>query len=186
MVEESLWKSTQALIEGNSQLVQEVIEEDQALKINREQLVNQTLTLIAREHPIATDLQNLMAGIEVIFELDRMGSYCLHLAKAVKALGTGQRLFPSGAIREIAETNIFLLREALTAHRHPNHQNDEKTAQLDEKNRKQIKELRAKLIMKMKENPENIDQCMIVYPLTSSLLGFNNRALSIKAKARKG
>ncbi len=182
MIEESLWTATQALIDSDMRKAQSVLDNKEEMASFKSDLITKVLTSIATEHPIATDLQNLMSGIRVIFELERMADYCGHMATAVIELGTEQRRYPSGSVRKISESCILLLRQVLSDFLHKTDRNQQEALRESQKIKDLIGALRYKLKQKMKEDPQYVDQCLTVYSMISSLEGFGNRTVNIASE----
>ena len=88
MVEQATQKAMDSLRTRDTRLAREVYEHDLQINEKRFAIENAILILFATQQPMARDLRQLAAMLEVSTELERMGDYAKGIAKVTLRLGT--------------------------------------------------------------------------------------------------
>jgi len=83
-VAEAMERATQALLEADLSLAEQVISDDAKVDDARAQCEEQAYALLALQAPVATDLRTVLAAIHAAESLERMGDLALHVAKAAR------------------------------------------------------------------------------------------------------
>ncbi len=81
MVADSMHKATEALINANLALAEEVISSDEKIDNYQHDLDSRIIDIIARQQPVATDLRALVTALRMSADLERMGDLAHHVAK---------------------------------------------------------------------------------------------------------
>jgi len=86
LVEDSVYRSIQSLIEKNEEAAQQVLQNE--AKINRMEIQIDELatSLLARVQPMATDLRFITAAIKINNDLERMGDIAVNIVRRTLAL----------------------------------------------------------------------------------------------------
>jgi phosphate transport system protein len=77
-------RATQALLDSNLALADQVIADDARIDALRDQLGDRCFQLIAQQQPVATDLRVLISTIHLTADLERMGDLAHHVAKIAR------------------------------------------------------------------------------------------------------
>ena len=77
-------KATQALLEADLQLAEEVISEDVRIDDVRAAAEERAFALLALQAPVATDLRIVVSAIHGAGDIERMGDLALHVAQAAR------------------------------------------------------------------------------------------------------
>lgn len=77
-------RATQALLDANLALADQVIADDRRIDTLRTDLEERTFQLIAQQQPVATDLRVLISTIHLAADLERMGDLAHHVAKIAR------------------------------------------------------------------------------------------------------
>lgn len=77
-------RATQALLDANLALADQVIADDRRVDLLRTELEERTFQLIAQQQPVATDLRVLVSTIHLSSDLERMGDLAHHVAKIAR------------------------------------------------------------------------------------------------------
>ena len=77
-------RATQALLDANLALADQVIADDRRVDLLRTELEERTFQLIAQQQPVATDLRVLVSTIHLSADLERMGDLAHHVAKIAR------------------------------------------------------------------------------------------------------
>lgn len=115
MVEQATLQSVRSLKDRNFAVSEEVYKNDQKINTKRFEIEERTITLIATQQPMARDLRQLTAVLEVITELERMGDYAKGIARINHNLGRETRLKPPAGLTQMAEIGVDMLHKALEA-----------------------------------------------------------------------
>src|SRR6266496_1639375 len=83
-VADAMERATQALLDVDLSLAEQVISDDAKVDDARAQCEEQAYALLALQAPVATDLRTVLATIHAAESLERMGDLALHVAKAAR------------------------------------------------------------------------------------------------------
>ncbi|MFJ1766265.1 phosphate signaling complex protein PhoU [Amycolatopsis sp. NPDC088138] len=83
-VADAMERATQALLEVDLSLAEQVISDDAKVDDARALCEEQAYALLALQAPVATDLRTVLAAIHAAESLERMGDLALHVAKAAR------------------------------------------------------------------------------------------------------
>ena len=100
LVAKAMNDSGNALVKADIDLAQEVIDQDIKLDALEDRVIDQCLTLLARQNPVATDLREVVATMRLANTLERMGDLTSHVAQITR------RTWPDSAIPEEAKDTI--------------------------------------------------------------------------------
>ena len=84
MVGDAMELATQALLEADLGLAEQVIGDDTKVDEARSSCEEHAYALLALQAPVATDLRTVLAAIHAAESLERMGDLALHVAKAAR------------------------------------------------------------------------------------------------------
>ena len=102
MVEEALTSSVMLLKERDIEGAERLIAYDARVNEKRFEIEEETLTLIATQQPVASDMRTLAAVLEIVTELERIGDYAKNIAfhsttlDELQVTGEEQRLIDLG------------------------------------------------------------------------------------------
>jgi len=115
MVDVAIEKSVASLARLDAREAEQVIVADKAINDLRYGIEDAAVHLIAMQQPIAGDLRFIIAVLMVTSELERMGDYCVGLAKITKLHGDRPLLKPLIDIPRMAEAVRAMLRGSIDA-----------------------------------------------------------------------
>ena len=84
LVELAMSKATKSLLDANLLLADEVIAEDDVIDELGNKVENQTMSILALQQPVASDLRLLAGALKISSTLERMGDLASHVAKQAK------------------------------------------------------------------------------------------------------
>jgi phosphate transport system protein len=87
MVVTTLGRTIEALEQQDVELAQMVVQDDDRLDGRYLEVHQGTLSLLARQAPVATDLRLVAALLDVIKHVERMGDQCVNIAKLIPLSG---------------------------------------------------------------------------------------------------
>ena len=77
-------RATKAILEADLAVAEEVISEDERIDNLHHDLDARTLTLLARQQPVAGDLRTIVTSIRMSSDIERMGDLAHHIAKLAR------------------------------------------------------------------------------------------------------
>jgi len=88
----AMGRATQALIDADVQLADNVIASDDTVDALRVDIEQRAFDILARQQPVATDLRILIATLRIVTDLERSGDLAEHVAEMAR------RRYPSSAV----------------------------------------------------------------------------------------
>ena len=115
LVEEALYKALAALSRGDKLMAREVIEADQKIDDEQARIEEHVTRIIAMEQPVAQDLRLLISSIKLVADIERIGDYARHIAKAVQKISRPGIEQVLEKILTMGELGIGMLHDILSA-----------------------------------------------------------------------
>ena len=115
MVQEAISRSTDSLKNRNLAMAQQVIADDIKINKKRYDIEELGIELIARQQPLASDLRLIVAVLNIIVDLERIGDHAEGNAKIALMIGDEPPLKPYIDIPRMAEKTNEMLSSALDA-----------------------------------------------------------------------
>lgn len=115
MVSKALLRSIDALKNRDFELAHQIINDDQKVNSKRFEIEEKCIQLIATQQPMASDLRIIVAVLNIIIEVERIGDYAAGIAKIVIMIGDEPPLKPLIDIPRMAEQTVDMLRRSLDA-----------------------------------------------------------------------
>ena len=94
---------------------QKVVDGDEQINQKRWEIEERCITLIATQQPVATDLREIIAILNIVTELERMGDYAEGIAKIALMHGKEPLLKPLSSIPVMAQKATSMLQRSLEA-----------------------------------------------------------------------
>lgn len=116
LVDRAIQRSLESLTHRDEVLAQEVIDDDAKINELRYRIEEGCLTLIARQQPMASDLRAIVAAMNIVVDIERMGDYATGIAKTVLLMGDEPLLKPLIDIPRMAELAQQMLSQSLDAY----------------------------------------------------------------------
>ena len=95
-------RATQALLQGDLILVEQVITDHDQLSVMRAKAEDAAFVLLALQAPVAGDLRAIVGAMQNVADVDRMGALAVHVAKIARRRHPGRAL-PDEVIGYFAE-----------------------------------------------------------------------------------
>ncbi len=115
MVAAATSQSVKALEARDVKEAEQIIKDDLLINKKRWQIEEECINLIALQQPVASDLREIIAVLNVITELERMGDYAEGIARIVIMLGSEPLIRPLVFIPKMAEKTVDMLRRSIQA-----------------------------------------------------------------------
>lgn len=114
-VSKSILRSVDALRNRDVDLAHQVISDDQLINQKRFDIEEKCVQLIATQQPMASDLRIIVAVLNIIIELERIGDYAVGIARIVILIGDEPPLKPLIDIPRMAQRAADMLSRSLEA-----------------------------------------------------------------------
>ncbi len=115
MVVTAIELSTEALLSRNIEQAKKVTADDELINDKRWQIEEDAINLIALQQPVATDLREIIAILNITTELERIGDYADGNAKIVVMLGNQPFPRPMTNIALMSEKAVNMLKRSIDA-----------------------------------------------------------------------
>ncbi|MEP6814514.1 MAG: PhoU domain-containing protein, partial [Marmoricola sp.] len=84
LVGTAVGRATEALLNGDAALAEQVISDDAEIDRTREEIEERSFELLSLQNPVAGDLRMLIASLRMVSEFERMGDLSVHVAKIAR------------------------------------------------------------------------------------------------------
>jgi phosphate transport system protein len=115
MVSKATLRSIEALKNRDLDLAHQIIADDKKINRKRFEIEEKCVELIATQQPMASDLRIILAVLNIISEVERIGDYAEGIAKIAIMIGDEPPLKPLIDIPRMAEKTVDMLRRSLDA-----------------------------------------------------------------------
>jgi phosphate transport system protein len=115
MVIRSVNRSVEALKSRNKDEARRIISDDLLINKKRWDIEEKCINLIATQQPVATDLREIIALLNIITDLERMGDHAEGIARIVILLGDKPPVKPLIDIPRMAEKTAGMIKRSLEA-----------------------------------------------------------------------
>jgi len=115
MVDTAIQQAMRSLEQRDAELARQVVAGDAAINQLRFQVEEDCLRLIATQQPAAGDLRAVVAAMNIVVDLERMGDHAAGIARIVLRMGDEPLLKPLIDMPRMAEVCREMLRQSLRA-----------------------------------------------------------------------
>jgi len=115
MVIAAINRSIEALKTHNADEAERIIEDDMLINKKRWDLEEKCINLIATQQPVASDLREIIAVLNIATELERIGDYAEGIGKIVVMQGTEPLIKSLVDILQMAALGISMLEKSIDA-----------------------------------------------------------------------
>jgi phosphate transport system protein len=160
LVEDSISRGLEALVERKADLARETIERDHLVNRLEVEIDEQCIELLALRQPAAGDLRLIITGLKISTDLERIGDLGVNVSERVLELLEAPPLKPLIDLPRMADRTRAMLRDSLDAYvrRDPELAQDVcgRDDEVDDLNKQIFREL----LTYMLENPVNIPRAL--------------------------
>ena len=115
MVETALYRSMEALKNRDTDLAKQVMEDDSLIDEKRYEIEEEAIDLIVTQQPMASDLRVIVAVLNIIVDLERIGDHAEGIGKITLLIGDEPPLKPLIDLPRMTELTGSMLRRTLQA-----------------------------------------------------------------------
>jgi phosphate transport system protein len=115
MVGKAITESVNALKNRDQEMANQIIADDQKVNNKRFETEEKCIQLIATQQPMASDLRIIIAILNILTEVERIGDYAVGISRIVILIGDQPPLKPLIDIPRMAEQTVDMLHRSLDA-----------------------------------------------------------------------
>lgn len=179
MVEQAITASVDALIRRDLPASRKIYNDDMLVNEKRYAIENAILILIATQQPMARDLRQMAAILEVITELERMGDYAKGIAKINLHLGDSPIPISLRDFSTMTGLAVSMLHRALGAFITGNAQVAHEIPAEDDQVDAFYNQIHRDAVASMISSPETIDQANQMMWVAHNIERFADRVTNI-------
>jgi phosphate transport system protein len=154
--EEQLAKALQAFVNRDTRFAEDIVRDDSKVNALQREVEQLAVRMLATRQPMALDLRNIIAGLKIASDLERIGDYAANIARHVNDLDQVSPDKPVQSILQMAQLCREMLRDAVGAYLDSDPQRSIEIWHRDDG----IDQLYAAILTDlqglMKEDPENV------------------------------
>ncbi len=179
LVEESIFKAVRVLTEQNKELAQEVIRGDDLIDQMEIDLETRSLSLIALQQPLASDLRILGTVLKAVTDLERMADHSVDMAKIILQMESQPWIKPLIDIPRMAKLVEGMVRNGLTAFIRRDVAMAESLAELDDQVDTLYRQIFQELLVLMISTPSSVQQATLLLLAAQNLERIGDHATNI-------
>lgn len=161
MILEALKNSTNALINGDIELANQVIENDRNINRISYKIENSSLKILLLEHPVASDLRIVSATLKIATDLERIGDQAKDICDLLRFLLEG-KIYKNNieTIMEMSSIINIMITNSLKAFKEKDAELSKNVIESDDKVDKLFYKMRDLMVELIKSGAENADQAI--------------------------
>jgi phosphate transport system protein len=179
MIDEAIQDSISSLQARDRVLAQEVVEGDEQINNLRFEIEEACLKLIATQQPAARDLRAVIAAMNIVVDLERMGDHASGIANTVIRMGDEPLLKPLIDIPRMANIALEMLRGSLKAFVDVDAEAAKAIAPRDEEMDYLYRAIFDELVGIMANNPEGVERATYLLWTAHNLERIGDRVTNI-------
>jgi phosphate transport system protein len=113
LVAEQVHKTLIALTECNTEMAQEIIDQDNEVDELDVKIDKLCQRIFALTQPVATDLRLIMASLKMNNDLERMADLCVNISRKIEGLNDYKEIITELKIDEIASRTDIMVRDVI-------------------------------------------------------------------------
>jgi phosphate transport system protein len=179
LVEKALRGAIQALLDRNSALAHQVIQDDHILNAREVETDEFCLKLLALRQPAARDLRFITTAIKINYDLERIGDMAVNICERVQELVIEPQLKPYIDLPKMAETVQAMVKESLDAFVKEDVQIAWKVTRDDEQVDQLLDQIFRELLTYMMQDPKTISRATRLLFISKYLERMADHAVNI-------
>jgi phosphate transport system protein len=179
MVDTAIGRSIQALKDRDQGLAQQIINDDERINEFRFKIEEDCLGLIARQQPAAHDLRFIVAAMNIVLDLERMGDHAAGIGTIVLRMGGEPPLKPLIDLPRMALVSQDMLRSSLDAFMSEDEKEAMTIPERDEEVDHLYNQIFRELITYMIEDPRTVTRAMYLLFCAHNLERIADRVTNI-------
>ncbi len=179
MVDQAIAQALESLQRRDQVLAQQVIDADIEINKLRFKIEEACLTLIATQQPAARDLRGIVASMNIVVDIERMGDHAAGITKTVIRMGDEPLLKPLIDIPRMAQTAREMLRMSLDAFVERDAEGAKAVVPLDDEMDQLYRAIFDELVEIMAHKPEGVERATYLLWCAHNLERIGDRVTNI-------
>jgi phosphate transport system protein len=179
MVEAMVAKATQALLDRDNQLCEQVIEADNDVDRTEMEIDELCHVLLSRRQPVSVDLRFLVAVMKINSDLERIGDSAVNIAQSVLQVNEHPPLKPYIDLPHLSQLVQAMVRKALDAFVRRDSAMATEVCQSDDDVDGLYKQLFRELLTYMIEDPKTVSRALHLLLISRNLERIADHATNI-------
>lgn len=179
MVQTAIERSIQALKDQDSELAQQIIDEDIEINKLRYKIEKLSMTIIATQQPMASDLRTIIAAMHIAVEMERMGDHAEGIANLVLEMCNEPLLKPLIDVPRMAKIAQGMLHDGIQAFLEGDDTRAKQIASRDDEIDQLYDQVLRELLTYMIEDPRNIRRATYLLWVAHGLERIGDRATNV-------
>lgn len=171
--------SVDSLVDKDVDRAKQIKKDDKNINSIRWEIEEDCITLIATQQPVASDLRELIALLNIITELERIGDYAAGISKLTIVIGDEPHIKPLIDIPRMKDIAVKMIESSMEAYINK----DERAARdihfQDDAIDELYHQINRELISYMIENPSTITQCTYLVWVAHNIERMGDRVTNI-------
>jgi len=178
-VQTAIERSIEALKNQDSQLAQQIMDEDEEINKLRYKIEKLSMTIIATQQPMASDLRTIIAAMHIAVEMERMGDHAAGIAHLVLEMCPEPLLKPLIDIPYMAKLAQGMLHDCIQAFMNGDEEIAGQISKRDDAIDQLYNQVLRELLTYMMEDPRNIRRATYLLWVAHGLERIGDRATNI-------
>lgn len=178
-VEEAVRSSIHALLERRPELARRVIQGDDQIDRKEVEIEEECLKILALHQPVALDLRYVAACLKIDNDLERIGDLAVNIAERALSLSGGREIAIPEPFRRMMESVIEMLRQSIDSFVQGDQIAARRILRNDEDVDRTNQSMIERLLVRMHENPDEIDEALELISVSKNLERIADHATNI-------
>lgn len=179
MVSSSITDSVECLKVQDLEWAKRIRKADKHINNKRWEIEEKAINLIATQQPVATDLREVIAVLNIITDLERMGDYAEGIAKITRKIGQEEHVKTLIDIPRMAEVADDMITKAMNAYADRDENAAKTISDQDNEVDELYKQVFRELVSIMIEDPGKITRCTYLLWVAHNLERIADRVTNI-------
>ena len=158
MIEDSIEKAIDALVNQNVTLAEEIMARDEDIDRQQKKIESICFNLLMRQQPVARDLRTISAAMKMVTDMERIGDHAADISEITVMLGNQPYPFSLDLIKKMATETMIMLIRSIEAYVEKDIGKAQSVIKHDDIIDALFDEVKQKLITLIHEAPDNGEQ----------------------------
>lgn len=158
MIEDSIEKAIDALVNQNVTLAEEIMARDEDIDRQQKKIESICFNLLMRQQPVARDLRTISAAMKMVTDMERIGDHAADISEITVMLGNQPYPFSLDLIKKMATETMIMLIRSIEAYVEKDIGKAQSVIKHDDVIDALFDEVKQKLIALIHEAPDNGEQ----------------------------
>lgn len=116
MIEDSIQKAIEALIDQNAQLAEKIMNSDSDVDHEQKKIENICFNLLMQQQPVARDLRVISAAMKMVTDMERIGDHAADISEMTVMMASEPYVVDLSDIKKMASETVLMLIRSIEAY----------------------------------------------------------------------